>query len=273
MDFSNGIESRVPLVAIPEHLSFAFEEWIAEQIRRACDSADSPETEAAVIRAVHVRDGFVAGSLRPAQVAEVAEGAAGWLQPHWPKEPGDVGEVERLAAVTRELLELRDHALAVAANNPDIGRVVAVGPDLREVLRSQTLRVLEFNHEPFEDPQYLAPAELLASAAIFRDAIAVLDTIGWLPTAQTATIEVLLTGGHVAQLERLRVDVAMSIVETLNDRAELTESEDTAQPEDSAKFAEAIAAYDEVIAADRLTVAGLLQIIRAATPEPGCSAG
>jgi predicted component of type VI protein secretion system len=255
MDISNGIESRVPLLAIPDHLVFAVEEWIAEQIRRACDSADSPEAQAAVIRAVHVRDGFVAGSLTPAQVAELAEGAADWLHPQWPTDPKSAAEVQRLAALTRELLELRDHALAIAADTTNIARVVTVDPGLREVLRSQTLLVLEFNHEPFEDLRDLAPAELLTSAAIFRDAITVLDTIGWLPSKQTATVELSVSAGHLAQLERLRADLTQSIVEGLDSREELTEPED-------------IARFDEAVAADRRTVDGLRQLLRAGPLEP-----
>ncbi len=103
MDVSNRIESEVPLLAIPDHLVFAFEEWIAELIREGCDSVDSPQAQEAVIKAVHIRDGFVAGSLTPIQISAVADGAADWLQPHWPTDPKGAGEVERLAAVTREL--------------------------------------------------------------------------------------------------------------------------------------------------------------------------
>ena len=44
---------------------------------------------------------------------------------------------------------------------------------------------------------------------MFRDAIAVLDTIGWLPTGQAVAVEVSITAGHLAELERLRADVAM----------------------------------------------------------------
>jgi hypothetical protein len=254
MDISDRTESHVSPVAIPGRLVFALEEWIAEQIRRACDSDGSPEAQAAVIEAVHLRDAFVAGSPPPAQTAELVEGAADWLQPQWPKDPEAAGDVERLAAATRELRELRDHALAVAANSTNMGRVVAVDSGLREVLRSQTLLVLDFNHEPFEDVCDLEPAALLAIASIVRDAITVLDTIGWLATEQTATIEVPITAGHLAQLERLRADLAMSILESLDSREDLTE------PEDLARF-------DQAIAADRLVAHGLLQILRAATPE------
>jgi hypothetical protein len=157
--------------------------------------------------------------------------------------------------VTRELLELRDRALAMAGNTSKIGRVVAVDAALREVLRSQSLLVLEFNHEPLEDIRDLPPVELLRTASIFRDAIAVLDTIGWLPSNQTATMEVVLTAGHLAQLDRLRADLALSIRESLDSRESLTEPED-------------ITRFDQAIAADRLTADRLLQILRASPPEP-----
>jgi hypothetical protein len=66
--------------------------------------------------------------------------------------------------VTRDLLELRDQALAVAREGNDTRRVVAVDPALRGVLRSQSLLVLEVNHHRFEDVCDLAPDELLATA-------------------------------------------------------------------------------------------------------------
>jgi hypothetical protein len=65
---------------------------------------------------------------------------------------------------------------------------------------------------------------------------------------------VAITAGHRAQLERLRADLAMSILESLDSR------EDLADPEDIARF-------DQAIAADRLIAQGLLQILRAATSE------
>jgi hypothetical protein len=254
MDISDRIESQVPGVAIPAHLVFAFEEWIAEQIREACDRHHSPENQSSVIEAVHVRDAFVAGSLTPQQTAELADGAASWLGPQWPKSTREADEVERLVGATRELLELRDRALAVTSNSDNISRVVTVDPGLREILRSQTLLVLEFNHHPFEDVRDLEPSELLGLASIFRDALAVLDTIGWLPTEQTATAGVAITPGHLAQLRRLRADVAMTILDRLDSREALTEPDD-------------IAEADEAIAADRLTAHGLLQLLQSCKPE------
>ncbi len=65
-------------------------------------------------------------------------------------------------------------------------------------------------------------------ASIFRDAIGVLDTIGWLPTEDTAPIEVAITAGHIAQLQRLRGDLARAILDQLDDRATLTDPDEIA---------------------------------------------
>jgi hypothetical protein len=252
MDISDRTESEVPPAAIPDRLVFAFEEWLRELVRQACDRSDSPESQAAVSDAVHLRDAFVAGSLTPAQTAELAADAAQWLQPLWPKNLEDVEEVEHLASVTRGLLELRKRALVEASNGPQ-PRVVLLDPGLREVLRSQTLLVLEFNHHHFEDVRDRDPAELLTVAAIFRDALAVLDIIGWLPTAQTETVKATIAPGHLAQLERLRADVAITILDRLDSREELSKPED-------------IVEADEAIAADRRTAHGLLQLLQSANP-------
>jgi hypothetical protein len=254
MDISDRIESQEPCVAIPAHLVFAFEEWIAEQIRQACDRHDDPENQHSVIEAVHVRDAFVAGSLTPRQTAELADGAAGWLAPQWPKKTREADEVERLVGATRELLELRDRARAVASNSDNIPQVVAIDAGLREVLRAQSLLVLAFNHHRFEDVCDLEPAMLLGAASIFRDAMVVLDTIGWLATGQTATVEIAITPGHLAQLQRLRSDVATRILDRLDSREDLTDPDDLAEA-------------DEAIAADRLTAHGLLQLLLSCKPE------
>jgi hypothetical protein len=253
MDISDRTASRAPLAAIPEHLVFACEEWLHELIRQACDREDSAESQAAVSDAVHLRDAFVAGLLTPAQIADLATDAADWLVPRWPKNAEDVDEVEHLAGVTRDLLELRDRAL-IEARKREQPRAVSLDPGLREILRSQTLLVLDFNQHLLEDARDLAPADLLATASIFRDALAVLDTIGWLPTAQTETIEVTIAPGHLAQLERLRVDLAMTILDRLDSREHLSEPED-------------IAEADAAIVADRRIVHGLLQLLQSATPE------
>ncbi|MCU1675563.1 MAG: hypothetical protein JWM93_321 [Frankiales bacterium] len=238
MDTSDRIESRDPL-AIPEHLVFAFEEWIAELIREACDD-DSPETRDAVIKAVHFHDAFGAGSMTPAQLAELAEGAAGWMEPKWPSDPADADEVERLLGVSRELLELRDRVLAVGEDD-NISRVVVIEPGRREVLRSQTLAILDFIHDRFDEARDLEPSKLLVAASLFRDAITVLDIIGWVAGEQDQRpARVTMTRGHLAQLEWLRGDVAMSIVTSLDDRESTTEADDIAALEENIRTARCI---------------------------------
>lgn len=255
MDDSDRSESEVPRVEIPAQLVFAFEEWIVEALRQACDDFAKPEARTPVIQAVHVHDRFVAGTLTPAQIAELAARAADWLHPSWPESVEDADEVGRLLGIARQLFELRNRALAVAGDSDDVPRLVTVDAELREVLRSQTLMVLEFGHEPFEQLRDLQPAELLALATTFRDAFAILDVIGWLPTPQTIAVEVKITPSHLAQLEHRRVDLEQSIREQLDTRQRLTDADD-------------ITRADEFIQADRRTADGLLRILRASTVEP-----
>jgi hypothetical protein len=251
MDDSDRSESEVPRVAIPARLVFAFEEWLVEALRRACDDFGKAEAREAVIQAVHLHDRFVAGTLTPSQIAELAAHTADWLHPSWPESVADVDEVGRLLGIARQLFELRDRALVIAGDS-DVSRLVTVDAELREVLRSQTLMVLEFGHEPFEQLRDLQPAELLALATTFRDAFAILDVIGWLPTPQTIAVEVEITPSHLAQLERRRADLEQSILEQLDGRQGRTDADD-------------ITRADEFIQADRLTADGLLQILRAGT--------
>jgi hypothetical protein len=232
MNIPDRTESQHSHVLIPDHLDFALLEVVDQGVREAADQPESDRQRIEVSQAVHLRDGFLTKSLTPAQVAELAQRAAQWLQ-NWPRDPQDTEEVERLLGATHDLLVLRDHALDVAHEQSGIDslrlvghrsahedgtRVLTVTPDLVGVLRSQSLMVLEWNHEPLEDIRLLAPSELVALGSIFRDAIGVLDTIGWLPAEHTAPIKVAITLGHIAQLERLREDLTQSIRERLDGR-------------------------------------------------------
>lgn len=185
MDISDRIESRDSLV-IPERLVFVLDDWISELFRRALDAGDEVEGRAAAIKVVHLYDAFVAGSLTPAQLAELTQSAAHWMEPRWPNDPCDADSVARLLEVSRELLELRDRTRAIASKNDNISRVLTVAPEWRGLLRCKTLAVLEFHHHLLEDARDLAPAELLGAASVLRDAIAVLDTIGWVAGEQDA---------------------------------------------------------------------------------------
>lgn len=254
MDISDRIESRDSLV-IPEHLVFAFEDWISELFRRALDTSDEVEGRAAAIKAVHLHEAFVAGTLAPAQLADLAQSAAHWMEPCWPSDPGDADTVARVLDVSRELLELRDRAQAIANKNDNISRVLMVEPGWRGLLRSQSLAVLEFHHDLLDEARDLAAAELLAAGSIFRDAMAVLDTIGWVAGEHDAEpARVTVTAGHLAQLEHLRIDVAMSIVSSLDTREGLTDPDEIAQLEENIRTA-------------RLTVYGLWQILHAPEAE------
>jgi hypothetical protein len=264
MNIPDRTESQLSHVLIPDHLNFAVLEVVDQGVREAADQSESDRQRLEVSQAVHLRDAFLTKSLTPAQVAELAQRAAQWLQ-NWPRDPKDTAEVERLLGATHDLLVLREHALAVAHEQSDIDpprladhrsahedgtRVLTVTPDLLGVLRSQSLLVWEWNHEPLEDIRLLPPSELVALASIFRDALGVLDTIGWLPAEDTAPIDVAITAGHIAQLQRLRDDLARAILDQLDDRATLTDPDE-------------IARADADIDADRLITHGLLQLIQA----------
>jgi hypothetical protein len=260
MNIPDRTESQLPHVPIPDHLNFALLEVIEQGIRDAADQPESDRQRIEVSQAVHLRDAFLSKSLTPAQVAELAQRAAQWLQ-SWPKDPQDTEEVERLLGATHDLLVLRNYALVVVHAQSDIdsvrlvdrcsahkdgARVLTVTPDLVGVLRSQSLLVLEWNHEPLEDIRLLPPSELVAVGSILRDAISVLETIGWLPAEHTAPIKVAITASHITQLERLREDLTQSIRERLDSR----------DPDE-------IDQADADIDADRLIADGLLRLIQA----------
>jgi hypothetical protein len=92
-------------------------------------------------------------------------------------------------------------------------RVISVGPDHRELLRVQSLAVLSFNHEGFEDIIDAEPAEAIGLATIYRDAFTVLDAVGWTAATSNDPKDVPLTAGHVTQLRRLRSDLALAVVD------------------------------------------------------------
>jgi hypothetical protein len=147
--------------------------------------------------------------------------------------------------------ELREHFRATGASS------VAIDPALCEILRDQTLLVLVLTSGEFEDACDLPPSELLALAATFRDAFAVLDAIGWVPEPQTETVQVTIAAGHVAQLRRLHADLGIGIFDHLDTRQK------GATPEERA-----VAEHE--IEADRVTAGGLVQILRACSGLGQC---
>jgi hypothetical protein len=101
--------------------------------------------------------------------------------------------------------------------------VITVDRQVGEILRQQTLIVLEANHHCFEDVRDLGPAAQLALSRIYRDAFAVLDALGWDPDgsadagagAGDAT-DVPLTAGHMEQLCRRRRDLGHTNLDRLD---------------------------------------------------------
>jgi hypothetical protein len=103
--------------------------------------------------------------------------------------------------------------------NADV-RVLAVSPDTADVLRVETKKVLMFNHEYFEDFLDFGPEAQYALSVIYRDAFAVIDTVGWDPNPDAEpgeTIDVPLTFGHVDQLRRRRWDLGATNLDRLDD--------------------------------------------------------
>ena len=101
--------------------------------------------------------------------------------------------------------------------NADL-RVLAVSPDTADVLRIETKKVLMFNHEHFEDFLDFGPDAQYALSVIYRDALAVIDAVGWHPNPNAnETIDIPLTLGHIDQLRRRRYDLGATNLDRLDD--------------------------------------------------------
>jgi hypothetical protein len=94
--------------------------------------------------------------------------------------------------------------------------MIAVSPYVGDVVRTQTLLVLEFTHHLYEDISSFCPEAQFALSVIFRDAFAVIDTLGWQrPDEPPERVEVPLTAGHIEQLRRRRHDLGMTNIDRL----------------------------------------------------------
>jgi hypothetical protein len=96
---------------------------------------------------------------------------------------------------------------------------ISVDPSTADVLRVEAKKVLMFNHEPFEDFLDYTPKCQLALADIFRDATAVIDTLGWDPdrNPHVESVEVPLTRGHIEDLHHRRCDLLDTNLDLLTD--------------------------------------------------------
>jgi hypothetical protein len=94
-------------------------------------------------------------------------------------------------------------------------RVITVDRPTAEVLRSETLVVLESNSHHFDDVERFSAAGRRAVRAVYADAFAVLDAVGWGGAGADgreappppAPVAVPLTAGHMAQLRGRRRDL------------------------------------------------------------------
>jgi hypothetical protein len=126
--------------------------------------------------------------------------------------------------------------------------VVGVDPSTADVLRRQSLVVLEANHYFFEELLEFGPEAQFALAQRYRDAFAVLDAVGWRrPAEPPESVDVPLTRGHVEQLFRCRYELGHANIDRLAVR------DATSDPAVRAEIDVAIAADREAaIALDRL---------------------
>jgi hypothetical protein len=88
--------------------------------------------------------------------------------------------------------------------------LLSVDPSTVDVLRRQTLVVLEANHYFFEEILEFGPEAQHALSVIYRDAFAVLDAIGWSSDPAAGPIDVPLTHGHIDQLRRCSHDLRVT---------------------------------------------------------------
>jgi hypothetical protein len=94
--------------------------------------------------------------------------------------------------------------------------VVPVDPSTADVLRHQTLVVLEANHYYFEEILEFGPEAQYALSVIYRDAFAVLDAIGWRRPEEPVTVEVEFTAGFIEQLHRRRFDLGHTNIDRVS---------------------------------------------------------
>jgi hypothetical protein len=137
-------------------------------------------------------------------------------------------------------------------------RLIPVDPQLGDILRTQTLAVLVFNHHYFDDLLDFGSEAQHALSIIYRDAFAVLDALGRHPNPNATTTNVPLTAGHIDQLRRCRYDLGMTNLDRLDDRDATTDPD-------------VIAEIDAEIRANRTAAQRLDQVMSAyhGAREPG----
>ena len=105
----------------------------------------------------------------------------------------------------------------MSAPQGSYGCRITVSSSDADVLREEAKKVLMFSHEEFEDFLDYVPVIQLWLADIFRDAIAVIDALGWDPDINLPldSFTVPLTIGHIEQLHKRRADLLASNLDLL----------------------------------------------------------
>jgi hypothetical protein len=111
----------------------------------------------------------------------------------------------------------------MSTQQPNSACLVSVDPSTADILRRQTLIILEANHYYFEDILEFGPEAQHALSVIYRDAFAVLDAIGWGSDPDAGTVDVPLTDGHIDQLRRCRFDLGHTNIDRLDNRDAATD--------------------------------------------------
>jgi len=121
----------------------------------------------------------------------------------------------------------------MSTQQPNSACLVSVDPSTADILRRQTLIILEANHYYFEDILEFGPEAQHALSVIYRVAFAVLDTIGWRrPEPPPATVDVPFTAGFVERLRERRYDLGHTNIDRL-DMKDMATSSDTAHELDA----------------------------------------
>jgi hypothetical protein len=140
----------------------------------------------------------------------------------------------------------------MSTQQPNSACLVSVDPSTADILRRQTLIILEANHYYFEEILEFGPEAQYALSVIYRDAFAVLDAIGWRrPDDPPATVDVPFTVGFVEQLRQRRYDLGHTNIDRLAVRDAVSDAGEKART-------------DEEIERDRLSA---IAIDALASPE------
>jgi hypothetical protein len=125
--------------------------------------------------------------------------------------------------------------------------LVRVDPSTVDVLRRQTLVVLEANHYFFEEILEFGPEAQHALSVIYRDAFAVLDAIGWGEDQAAGPIDVPLTAGHIDQLRRCSYDLRATNINRSDQLDTASDHEAAAIRDDLAANLAAVRILDHLI--------------------------